>query len=85
MQEELFVCTWVGSLINCKNPFEDVSEYNFVSSEVLISLDDQYKDLALKSAVITDTVRLYLLMSLKSYSRFDKNEWNSELLWFGER
>ena len=33
-EEELFVCVWVGSLINCENPFEDVSEHNFAPSEV---------------------------------------------------
>ena len=39
VQEELFVCIWVGSLINCENPFKDVSKYDFVLSEVLISPD----------------------------------------------
>ena len=63
-QEELLVCICVGPLINCQNPFEDVSEYNFVPSEVLISSDYQDEDLALKSPVITDTVGLHLLMSL---------------------
>ena len=80
---ELFVCISVGSLINCKNPFEDVSEYNFVTSEVLISSDHQGKDLALKSPVITDTVGLHLIMSLKSCSEFDKNESNLNSNYFG--
>ena len=59
VQEELFVCILVGSLINWENPFEDVSEYNFVTSEVLISLDHQDEDLGLKSLAITDTVGLH--------------------------
>ena len=85
MQEELFVCIWVGSLINCEKPFEDVNEYNFVPSEVLISLDHQDEDLTLKSPGFTDTVDLRLLMSLKSCSKLEKNESNSELFWLGER
>ena len=84
IQDELFVCIWVGSLIICKNPFADVSEYNFVTSEVLISSDHQDEDLALKSLAITDTIGLHLLMSLKRYSRFDKNKSNSEFFWLGE-
>ena len=44
----------------------------FVPSEVLISSDYQDEDLSLKSPVITDTVSLHLLMSLKSCSRSDK-------------
>ena len=74
-QEELFVCIWVGWLINCKNPFEDVNQYNFVLSEV--SSDHYDKDLTLKSPVTTDTGGVHLLMSFKSGSRFDKNESNS--------
>ena len=85
IQEELFVCIWADSLINCENPFEDVSEYNFVPSEVLISSDHQDEDLALKSLVIADTVGLHLLMSLKSGSRFDKNKSNLELFLLRER
>ena len=73
-------CIWVGSLINYENPFEDVKVYNFVPSEVLISSDHQDEDLAFKWPAITDTVSLYLLMSL----RFDTIESNSELFWLGE-
>ena len=51
--------------MNYENPFKDVSKFNFVPSEVLISSDHQDKDFALKSPVITDTVGLHLLMSLK--------------------
>ena len=77
--EELFVCIWVGLLINCENPFEGLSEYNYVPSEVLIYSDHQDEGLALKSPVITDTVGLHLLLSLNNCSRFDKNESNSKL------
>ena len=66
IHEELFDCTCVGSFINWKNPFEDVSEYKFVPSEVLMSSDHQEEDLALKSPVIIDTVGLRVLMSLNS-------------------
>ena len=75
MQEKLFICIWVGSLTNSENPFKYVSEYNFVSSEVLVSPDHQDEGLALKSPVITGTVGLHLFMSFKSCSRFDKI-WN---------
>ena len=77
IQEELFVCTCVGSFINWENPLEDVSEYKFVLSKVLMSSDHQEEDLALKSPVIIDTVGLPVLISLKSCSKFNKNEWNS--------
>ena len=77
IQEELFDCTYVGSFINWKNLFEDVSENKFVPSEE--------EDLALKSPVIIDTVGLHVLMSLKSCSEFSKNESNSQLFWLGER
>ena len=63
----------IGSFINWKNPFEDASEYKFVSSKVLMSLDHQEEDLALKSPVIIDTVGLRALMSLKIASKFNKN------------
>ena len=71
-------------LINCENLFEDVSKYNFVTSEIVISSGHQDEDLTLKSPVITDAVSLLLLISLKSCSRFDKNESNMELFWLGE-
>ena len=48
IQEELCICIWVASLINCEDLFEDVSKYNFVPSEVLIFSDHQSKDLPLK-------------------------------------
>ena len=72
MQEELFVCTCVGSFLNWENPLEDVSEYKFVLSKVLMSSDHQEEDLALKSSVIIDTVGLPVLVSLKSCSKFNK-------------
>ena len=57
----------------------------FAPSEVLIFSDYQEEDLSLKSPVITDTASLHLLMSLKSCSRFDKNESNSDLFSLGKR
>ena len=62
-----------------------MSEYKFVPSEVLMSSDHQEEDLALKSPVIIDTVGLRVLMSLKSCSKFNKNESNSQLFWLRER
>ena len=56
-----------------------------VPSEILTSSDHQEEDLALKSPVIIDTVGLRVLMSLKSCSKFNKNESNSRLFWLGER
>ena len=47
IQQEMFVCTCGGSFINWENPFEDVSEYNFDPSKVLMSLDQQEEDLEL--------------------------------------
>ena len=56
-----------------------------VPSEILTSSDHQEEDLALKSPVIIDTGGLRVLMSLKSCSKFNKNESNSRLFWLGER
>ena len=43
------------------------------------------EDLALKLIVITDKDGLCLLMSLRSFTKLDKNKSNSILLWQGER
>ena len=42
-------------------------------SVVSMSLDHHQEDLALKSPVITDKNGLHLFMSLKSFSKLDKN------------
>ena len=62
-----------------------MSEYKFVPSEILMSSDHQEEDLTLKLPVIIDTVGLRVLMSLKSCSRFNKNDSNSRLFWLGEQ
>ena len=67
------------------NLVEDVSEYKFVPSEVVMSSDHQEEDLALRSPVIIDTVGLSVLMSLNSCSKFNKNESNSRLFLLEER
>ena len=54
IQEKLLVCKCVGSFINWETPFADVNESNFSPSEVLMSSDQQYHVLALKSPVTTD-------------------------------
>ena len=54
VQEELLVCEYVGSFINWETSFLDVNESNFYPSEILMSSDHQYGDLALKSPVNTD-------------------------------
>ena len=64
VQGKLFVCICLDSFINWSNPFEAVSEYNFDSSVVLISLDHQEEDLALNSPAITERVGLCLLCYL---------------------
>ena len=81
IQVELLVCICVGSLINWGNPLEEVSENNFDHSVVLMSLSHHEEDLALKSPLITDKDGLCLLMSLKSFSKLDKNKLNSLLFW----
>ena len=77
IQQELFDYTCVGSFTNWKNLFEDVSEYKFVRSKALMSSDHQEEDLALNLPVIIDTFGLRVLMSLKSCSKFNRNESNS--------
>ena len=66
-------------------PFEEDNASNFDPSVVLILLDHQDWNLALKSPVVIDNAGLRLFMSLTSFSRLDKNESNSLLLTLGER
>ena len=63
IQEVLFVCICVGSLISWEKLFEEDNTNNFDPSLVLISLDYQDWDLVLKSPVIIDNAGLRLLMS----------------------
>ena len=84
-QGEFLGCICVGSFINWSNPFVDVSEYNFNPSVVLISLDLQEEDLALKSPVNTDRDSLRLFMSLNRCWKCDINESRSSSFWLGER
>ena len=84
VQEKLLVFVCVGLFINWWNPFEEVRESNFEPSVVLMSLCHHKEDLALKSPVIADKGGLCLLMSLKSFSKLDKNKLNSLLFWVGE-
>ena len=48
------VCKCVGSFNNWETPFADVNESNLSCSEVLISSEHQYDDVALKSPAITN-------------------------------
>ena len=73
MQEELFVCILVGSFITWEKPFEDVNEYNCDPSIVFVLLHHYEEDLALKSPVATDKDGLLLFMSLKRFSKLDRN------------
>ena len=84
MQEETLVCICFGSFINWKKPFEEVNDNNFDPSVVLMSLGQKEEDLALKSPVITHKDGLRLLMSLKSFSKIDKNKPHPLLFWLGE-
>ena len=63
----------------------EVNENSFDSSVVLMSLGHKEKNIALKSSVVTHKNGLQLLMSLKSYSKLDKNKSNSLLFWLRER
>ena len=74
-----------GSFINWGNPFEEVSENNFDHSVVSMSLDHHEEDLALKLPVITDKNGLHLFMSLKMFSKLDKNQSNLLSFWLGEQ
>ena len=61
IQAELFFCIWVGSFISCWNPSEEVCANSLAPSVVLMSLDHQEDNLALKLPVITDKYGLQLL------------------------
>ena len=85
IQEEILVCICVGSFINWGSPFEEVSKNNFDPLVILMFLGHHEEALALKSPVITDKDGLPLLMSLKCFSKLDKNKSNSLLLWLREQ
>ena len=71
IQEELLACKCVGSFINWETPFVDVNESDFSPSEVLMSSDHQYDNLALKSPVITDINGLvFFYVAQKSLNTF---------------
>ena len=84
IQEELFVWIWVGSFINREKPFEDV-EHKCDPSIVFILLHHPKENLALKSLVTTDKDGLRLFLSLKRFSKLDKNNSKWLLFWIGER
>ena len=84
MQEVPFVCICVGHLLVGKT-FEEDNAINFDPSVVLISLDHQDWDLALKSPVIIPNAGLRLFMPLTRFSRLHKNESNSLIFWQGEQ
>ena len=50
-----------------------------------MSLDHHEEDLALKLPVITDKNGLHLFMSLKMFSKLDKNQSNLLSFWLGEQ
>ena len=85
IQEELFVWIWFGSFINWEKPFEDVSKYKCDPYVVFMSLHYHEEDIALKSPVTTDKDDLRLFMSLKKFSKLDKNNSNWLLFWPRER
>ena len=84
IQEELFVWTWAGSFINREKSFEDV-EYKCDPSIVFILLHHHKENFALKSPVTTDKDGLRLFISLKRFSKLDKNNSKWLLFWLGER
>ena len=75
----------VDLFINWENPLEDVSENSFNTSIVSVSLDHQEEDQELKLPVTPDKYGLHLFMSFKKFSKLDRNESNSSILWLGER
>ena len=85
IQEVLFAWICAGSFISSESPLENVSENNYNPLIVLVSLDHQEEDLELKSPVITDKDGLLLFMSFKNFSKLDRNQSNSYVLWLGER
>ena len=50
----------------------------------MVSLDHQEEDLELKLLVITDKDGLQLLMPFKNFSKLDRNESKSSVLWLGD-
>ena len=61
----------------------DVSENIFNSSIVSMCLHQQEKDLQLNSPVVTEKDGLCWFMSFKQFSKLDRNESNSSVIWLG--
>ena len=85
LQEGLLVWIWVDTFFNWEKSFEDVNQYKCVSSIAFMSLHHHEEGLALKSTATTDNDGLCLFMSLKRFSKFEKNNSNWLLFWLGER
>ena len=78
MQEELLVCKCVGSLTIWGNTYEEISENSFDPYVVSMSLGHHEEDPASKLPVIADKDVLRLLVSLKGFSKLDRNKSNSQ-------
>ena len=83
MQEDLFLCIWVGSFMICWKPLQNVNESNFVPSFMLMSSDHQEEDLVLKSLLIKVKYGFHRFKSRSIFSKFSKNWLNASLFWLG--
>ena len=83
MQEEVCGSRWVG-YIGWWNPCTFlVEESSYVLSMVVLSLVHQNDDLAVKSSKMVNK-ELHRLVSLKTFSKFDKKFSNLKLPWIGD-
>ena len=79
IQEEVCGSRWVGCDISWWNPYTLVRDSSCVPSIVVLSLVHQTEDLALKSPKIMVNKELQKVVSLKTFSNFDKKFSNSKI------
>ena len=73
MREKELFTIWVGLLIDCLYPADDVRELVLRPTELVISLLHHFERLALKSPVMTETIGSSLFMlSIRKYKFVQK-------------
>ena len=84
LQDEVCGSRWLGCDISGWKPWTVVRDSSCVPSIVVLFLVQQTEDLTLKSSKIMVNKELQELVSLKTFSKFDKKFSNWELSWLGD-
>ena len=83
--DELLSKIWVEPLITCLDPHWKVKDSIFSPWQIVLSLEHQFFDLALKSPIISFTNWFRFAILSSNNSKFVKNVWNASYDWLGEQ